>query len=62
MMSKSMKIFDVDAWPPNQPENFTLLVLIHYQEQHTGKQVTEMTKLVTLTQWLVASRLPNDLS
>ena len=46
IMNKSMKIFDVDAWPPNQPGTFTPLVLIHHREQRTPKQVTEMAKLV----------------
>ena len=35
-----------ETWPPNQPKNFTPLVLIHHQGQHTMKQATAMAQLI----------------
>ena len=39
---------DEETWPPDQPENFTPLVLIHHQGQHTMKQAiyTAMAQLI----------------
>ena len=38
-------IHDGDTWPPDQPKNFTPLVLIHYKGQQNYKQAMAMTKL-----------------
>ena len=35
-----------DAWPPEQPDTFTPLVLIHYQGQRNLQQSTAMAELV----------------
>ena len=38
---------DEESWPPEQPKNFTPLVLIHYQsQQHMMKQATQMAQLI----------------
>ena len=37
---------DEETWPPNQPKNFTPLVLIHHQGQHSMKQATAMAQLI----------------
>ena len=37
---------DEETWPPDQPKNFTPLVLIHYQGQHSMKQATAMAQLI----------------
>ncbi|XP_065888590.1 protein NLRC5-like isoform X2 [Dysidea avara] len=31
---------DVDAWPPNQPQDFIPLLLIHHEDQHNPKHAT----------------------
>ena len=36
---------DEDTWPPDQPKDYTPLVLIQHQEQRTKQQDTEMAKL-----------------
>jgi len=36
---------DDDTWPPDQPKNFTPLVLIHYEGHHNLQQATAITKL-----------------
>ena len=35
-----------DTWPPEMPDQFTPLVLIHHQRQHTKEQATEIAKIV----------------
>ena len=37
---------DEETWPPDQPKNFTPLVLIHHQDQHGMKQATAMAQLM----------------
>ena len=37
---------DEETWPPDQPKNFTPLVLIHHQGQHTTKQATAVAQLI----------------
>ena len=37
---------DEETWPPDQPKNFTPLVLIHHQGLHTMKQATGMAQLI----------------
>ena len=37
---------DDKTWPPDQPLNFTPLLLIHHQGQHSIKQATAMTQLI----------------
>ena len=37
---------DEETWPPDQPKNFTPLVLIHHQGQHSMKQATAMAQLI----------------
>ena len=39
---------DEDTWPPDQPNNFTPLVLIHHQGQHSVKQATAMAQLARM--------------
>ena len=34
-----------DTWPPDMPNQFTPLVLIHHQRQHTKEQRTEIAKI-----------------
>ena len=36
---------DEETWPPDQPKNFTPLVLIHHQGQHSIRQATAMAQL-----------------
>jgi len=40
--------FDVgeDTWPPEQPKDFTPVVLVHYEEQRTMKDVNIINKAV----------------
>ena len=35
-----------DTWPPEQPKDFTPVVLVHYEEQRTTKDVNIITKAV----------------
>ena len=35
-----------ETWPPNQPKNFTPLVFIHHQGQHSLKEATTMAQLI----------------
>ena len=35
-----------DTWPPEQPKDFTPVVLVHYEEQRTMKDVNIITKAV----------------
>ena len=37
---------DEETWPPDQPKNFTPLVLIHHQGQHAMKQATAVAQLI----------------
>ena len=37
---------DEETWPPDQPKNFTPLVLIHHRGQHTMKQATAVAQLI----------------
>ena len=37
---------DEETWPPDQPKNFTPLVLVHHQGQHSMKQATAMAQLI----------------
>ena len=37
---------DEETWPPDQPKNFTPLVLIHHQGQHNMKQTTAVAQLI----------------
>ena len=37
---------DEETWPPDQPKNFTPLVLIHHHDQHSMKQATAITQLM----------------
>ena len=39
-------IVDDDTWPPEQPESFTPLLLIHHQGSHTAEQVIATAKLM----------------
>jgi len=36
---------DDNTWPPDQPKNFTPLVLIHYEGYHNLQQAMAITKL-----------------
>ena len=38
---------DDDTWPPEQPKNFTPLLLLHYQGHHTPEQVKAMAELMS---------------
>ena len=38
---------DDDTWPPEQPKNFTPLLLLHYQGHRTPEQVTAMAELMS---------------
>ncbi|XP_065915924.1 protein NLRC3-like [Dysidea avara] len=33
---------DEDSWPPNQPKDFTPVLLVHHQDQHTFEQATAL--------------------
>ena len=35
-----------DTWPPEQPKEFTPLVLLHHEDEHTIKDVTTITKAI----------------
>ena len=37
---------DEETWPPDQPKNFTPLVLIHHQGQHSMKQAATMAQVI----------------
>ena len=37
---------DEETWPPDQPKNFTPLVLIQHQGQHTMKQATAVAQVI----------------
>ena len=37
---------DEETWPPDQPKNFTPLVVIHHQGQHSMKQATAMAQVI----------------
>ena len=37
---------DEEIWPPDQPKNFTPLVLIHHQGQHSMKQPTVVAQVI----------------
>ena len=37
---------DEETWPPDQPQNFTPLLLIHHQGQHSIKQATAMAEVI----------------
>ena len=37
---------DEETWPPDQPKNFTPLVLIHHQGLHSMKQAAAMAQLI----------------
>ena len=37
---------DEETWPPDQPKNFTPLVLIHHQGQHSMKQATAVARVI----------------
>ena len=37
---------DEETWPPDQPKNFTPLLLIHHQGKHNMKQATAMAQLI----------------
>ena len=39
---KTRFITDQDAWPPEQPKQFTTLVLVHHKNQPTEKQIIAM--------------------
>ena len=61
---------DEESWPPEQPKNFTPLVLIHYQsQQHMMKQATQMAQLIqTITEagenqlFIDSSRVTKDVA
>ena len=38
---------DDDTWPPEQPKNFTPLLLLHYQGHRTPEQVTAMAEMMS---------------
>ena len=38
---------DDDTWPPEQPNNFTPLLLLHHQDHRTPQQVTVMAELMS---------------
>ena len=38
---------DDDTWPPEQPKDFTPLLLLHYQGHRTPEQVTAMAELMS---------------
>ena len=33
-----------DTWPPEQPKDFTPLVLLHHEDEHSMERVTSLTK------------------
>ena len=35
-----------DAWPPEQPKEFTPLVLLHHEDEHNIKETTTITKVL----------------
>ena len=37
---------DEETWPPDQPKNFTPLVVIHHQGQYSMKQATAMAQVI----------------
>ena len=37
---------DEKTWPPDQPKNFTPLVLIHHQDQYSMKQATAVAQVI----------------
>ena len=37
---------DEETWPPDQPKNFTPLVLVHHRGQHSMKQATAMAQVI----------------
>ena len=37
---------DEETWPPDQPKNYTPLVLIHHQGQHSMRQATAIPQLI----------------
>jgi len=37
--------FDEDAWPPNQPKDFTPLLLVHHQGRHTIEHSNALAKI-----------------
>ena len=37
---------DEETWPSDQPKNFTLVILIHHQGQHSMKQAATMAQLI----------------
>ena len=37
---------DEETWPPDQPKNFTPLVLVHHCGQHSMKQATAMAQVI----------------
>ena len=39
---------DEETWPPDQPQNFTPLLLIHHQGQHSMKQATAMAEVIQI--------------
>ena len=41
---------DEDTWPPNQPQDFTPLLLVHYEHQHTFKQAAAPQQLAGFVQ------------
>ena len=38
---------DNDTWPPEQPKNFTPLLLLHYHGHLIPEQITAMAELMT---------------
>ena len=39
---------DEEKWPPDQPENFTPLVLIHHHGKYSIKETTEIAQLIQM--------------
>ena len=37
---------DEETWPPDQPKNFTPLVLVHHRGQHSMKQAAAMAQVI----------------
>ena len=37
---------DEETWPPDQPKNFTPLVLVHHRGQHSMKQTSAMAQVI----------------
>ena len=49
-----------DTWPPNQPNTFTPLLLVHHEGQHSMDQAVEVVQLVHRNNFLKSDNIvPN---